>query len=306
MAQVYRGTDTVLNRTVAIKVLGPQYAQDQGFVERFRREAQAAARLNHPNVVSVYDTGSDGPVHYIVMEYVAGKTLAEVLATEDHLLPERAAEIAAQVAGALSFAHAAGTAPRDVKPGNIMIPPAGEVKVMDFGIARAASTEPLTQTATVLGTASYLSPEQAQGEPVDARSDIYSLGVVLYEALTGRPPFQADSPVAVAYKHVREAPTHPSEVVPGIPDDLEAVVLKAMAKNPANRYSTAEEMREDLERFLGGRPVLAAPVLTGEPAPEDVDATEGVARADEPTLLGAPIGEGSRSRWLIGVGVGIA
>ena len=163
MAQVYRGTDTVLNRTVAIKVLGPQYAQDAGFVERFRREAQAAARLNHPNVVSVYDTGSDGPVHYIVMEYVAGKTLAEVLAEGDHLQPERAAEIAAQVASALSFAHAAGIVHRDVKPGNIMITPSGEVKVMDFGIARAASAEPLTQTATVLGTASYLSPEQAQG-----------------------------------------------------------------------------------------------------------------------------------------------
>ena len=302
MAQVYRGTDTVLNRTVAIKVLGPQYAQDSGFVERFRREAQAAARLNHPNVVSVYDTGSDGPVHYIVMEYVAGKTLAQVLAEGDHLQPERAAEIAAQVAGALSFAHAAGIVHRDVKPGNIMITPQGEVKVMDFGIARAVSAEPLTQTATVLGTASYLSPEQAQGGAVDARSDIYSLGIVLYEMLTGGPPFVADSAVAVAFKHVSEAPVHPSEVRPGIPADLEAIVLKAMAKNPANRYASADEMREDLERFMAGRPVLATPVLDDQ-APTVVSARS----EPEPTVaVGAVAGPGTgRSRWVVGVATGL-
>ncbi len=313
MAQVYRGTDTVLNRTVAVKVLGPQYAQDAGFVERFRREAQAAARLNHPNVVSVFDTGSDGPVHYIVMEYVAGRTLADVLKTEGHLMPERAAEIAAQVASALSFAHAAGIVHRDVKPGNIMITPQGEVKVMDFGIARAASTEPLTQTATVLGTASYLSPEQAEGRPVDARSDIYSLGIVLYEELTGVPPFQADSPVAVAYKHVRENPVLPSQVVPGIPPDLEAVVLKAMAKNPANRYASAAEMREDLERFLSGRPVEAAPVLLGDGAtgpmePTAVEsATAAAALTAQPTTVasGDEPPSGGRSRWLIGLAAGL-
>src|SRR4051812_44313564 len=311
MAQVYRGTDTVLNRTVAIKVLGPQYAQDEGFVERFRREAQAAARLNHPNVVSVFDTGSDGPVHYIVMEYVAGRTLAEGVKAEGHLMPERAAEIAAQVATALSFAHAAGIVHRDVKPGNIMITPGGEVKVMDFGIARAASAEPLTQTATVLGTASYLSPEQAQGEPVDARSDIYSLGIVLYEMLTGGPPFVADSAVAVAFKHVRETPTRPSVVVPGIPADLEAIVLKAIAKNPANRYASAEEMREDLGRFLEGRPVEATPVLVGGEATDVApggatmvaEPTAAIAAADAPSV-DAPSAPG-RSRWLIGVGVGI-
>jgi serine/threonine-protein kinase len=302
MAQVYRGTDTVLNRTVAIKVLGPQYASDQGFVERFRREAQAAARLNHPNVVSVYDTGSDGPVHYIVMEYVAGKTLAQILHEGDHLQPERAAEIAAQVAGALSFAHAAGIVHRDVKPGNIMITPTGEVKVMDFGIARAASAEPLTQTATVLGTASYLSPEQAQGGAVDARSDIYSLGVVLYEMLTGNPPFVADSAVAVAFKHVSEAPVHPSEVRPGIPADLEAVVLKAIAKNPANRYASAEEMREDLERFMAGRPGLATPVLDDH-APTVVSHRS----VPEPAApVGAVAGRGpGRSRWVAGVASGV-
>jgi len=313
MAQVYRGTDTVLNRTVAIKVLGPQYAQDEGFVERFRREAQAAARLNHPNVVSVFDTGSDGPVHYIVMEYVAGRTLAEVLKAEGHLMPERAAEIAAQVATALSFAHAAGIVHRDVKPGNIMITPSGEVKVMDFGIARAASSEPLTQTATVLGTASYLSPEQAQGGAVDARSDIYSLGVVLYESLTGAPPFQADSPVAVAYKHVQEQPVPPSQVVPGIPPDIEAIVLKAMAKNPANRYATAAEMSEDLERFLSGRPVLATPVLDEAPlaatSAAAADATLVAGAVGEPTETAGGTGELSRpvgpSRWLVGLGAGL-
>jgi serine/threonine protein kinase len=264
MAQVYRGTDTVLGRTVAIKVLGPQYTRDEAFVTRFRREAQAAARLNHPGVVSVYDTGSDQGVHYIVMEYVAGRTLAEILHQEGRLLPERAAEVAAQVAGALSFAHAAHLVHRDVKPANIMLTPGGEVKVMDFGIARALSTDSLTQTATVLGTASYLSPEQAQGAAVDPRSDVYSLGVVLYEMLTGQAPFAGDSPVAVAYKHVREDPVLPTALVPEVGGDLEAVVMKAMAKNPANRYASAEEMKEDLERVLHGEPVAATPVLAPE------------------------------------------
>ena len=263
MAQVYEGTDTVLGRTVAIKVLAPQYASDDAFVARFRREAQAVAQLNHPGVVSVYDTGSDDGVHYIVMEYVSGRTLADILEKEGRLQPERAAEIAAQIAQALSFAHAAGIIHRDVKPANIMLSSQGSVKVMDFGIARALSTQTLTQTATVLGTASYLSPEQAQGEAVDARSDIYSLGVVLYEMLTGRPPFTGDTPVAVAYKHVRETPPVPSDIVPEVSPELDAVVMKAMAKNPANRYASASEMAEDLERVSRGEPVLATPILPG-------------------------------------------
>jgi serine/threonine-protein kinase len=263
MAQVYEGTDTVLGRTVAIKVLAPQYARDEAFVARFRREAQAAASLNHPGVVSVYDTGSDDGVHYIVMEYVAGRTLAQVLEQEGRLQPERAAEVARSVAQALSFAHSAGIIHRDVKPANIMLSSHGGVKVMDFGIARALSSQTLTQTATVLGTASYLSPEQAQGDAVDARSDIYSLGVVLYEMLTGQPPFSGDTPVAVAYKHVREDPPLPSSLASEVPQELEAIVMKAMAKNPANRYSSAQEMAEDLDRFLRGEPVVATPLLPG-------------------------------------------
>src|SRR5204863_3181074 len=211
MAEVYLGTDRVLGRQVAVKVLGPQFARDATFVARFRREAQAAAALNHPNVVSVYDTGSDDGTHFIVMEYVRGKTLSDVIREDAPLLPERAAEIAQGVAQALAFAHKGGIIHRDVKPGNIMLTPTGDVKVMDFGIARATSSESLTQTATVLGTATYFSPEQAQGEPVDARSDVYSLGIVLYEMLTGRPPFNGDSAVTVAYKHVREQPVLPSK-----------------------------------------------------------------------------------------------
>jgi serine/threonine-protein kinase len=261
MAKVFRGQDRVLDRTVAVKVLSPQFAGDDQFVARFRREAQAAAGLNHGNIVSVFDTGSQGDIHYIVMEYVQGKTLRDIIRNEGPLMPERAAEIAHAVARALAVAHQAGLVHRDIKPGNIMLTPTGEVKVMDFGIARSATGDTLTQTAAVLGTASYLSPEQAQGEQVDARSDIYSLGCVLYEMLTGNPPFTGDSPVAIAYKHVRDDPVPPSRVNGDIPGDLEAVVMKSMAKNPANRYQTAAEMEQDLERALQGLPTMATPVL---------------------------------------------
>jgi len=278
MATVFRGVDTVLGRPVAVKVLAPRYAKDATFVARFRREAQSAAAMNHPNVVNVYDTGSDRGVHYIVMELVEGRTLREVIREEGPLLPERAAEIAAAVCQALAFAHERGIVHRDVKPGNIMLTPTGEVKVMDFGIARATSGEALTQTATVLGTASYISPEQAQGESVDARSDIYSLGVVLYEMLTRQVPFSGDNPVAIAYKHVQEEAIRPSRLNADVPQPLESIVLKALAKNPANRYQSAAEMLADLQRFLAGQSVQATPLLPPEP-------TEVIAREARETLV---------------------
>ena len=265
MARVFRGQDEVLGRTVAVKVLAPEFARDGQFVQRFRREAQSAAALNHPNVVSVFDTGSDGPVHYIVMEFVEGRTLRDVLAADGRLHPRRAAEIAESMCRALATAHKQGLVHRDVKPGNVMLTPSGEVKVMDFGIARVTTGEALTQTATVLGTASYFSPEQAKGEPVDARSDVYSAGCVLYEMLTGQPPFSGDSPVSIAYKHVREDPQLPSQLNRDVSSGLDAVVMKAMAKNPVNRYQTATEMAEDLHRTQQGVEVLATPILPGQP-----------------------------------------
>src|SRR6266536_2597716 len=277
MAEVYLGTDRVLGRKVAVKVLEPQYARDASFVARFRREAQSAASLNHPNVVNVFDTGSDDGTHFIVMEYVQGKTLSQVI-KDAPLLPERAVEIAQSVAEALAFAHQNGIVHRAVKPGNIMLTPSGDVKVMDFGIARATTSDSLTQTATVLGTATYFSPEQAQGEPVDARSDVYSLGCVLYEMLTAQPPFSADTAVAVAYKHVREDPVPPSSLNRDVPAGLDAIVMKCLAKNPDNRFQSAEELRQDLARFLAGRPVMATPILPLAP-------TEVVERAARPTSV---------------------
>jgi beta-lactam-binding protein with PASTA domain/predicted Ser/Thr protein kinase len=262
MAKVFLGTDTVLGRTVAVKVLAPQFADDDGFVMRFRREAQAAASIGHPHIVSVFDTGSDDGVHFIVMEYVEGRTLAEILAGGGRILPDRAIDIAMDVCRALEAAHAQGVIHRDIKPGNIMLDPRGDVKVTDFGIARVTTTaDTVAQTAAILGTASYLSPEQAQGQPVDGRSDIYSLGCVLYEMVTGRPPFLGDSPVAVASKQVLEQPTPASRLNPDVTADLDAVILRALAKNPANRYQSAEEMRADLERAKRGLPVDATPLL---------------------------------------------
>ena len=262
MAKVFLGTDTVLGRTVAVKVLAPQFADDEGFVMRFRREAQAAASIGHPHIVSVFDTGSDDGVHFIVMEYVEGRTLAEILAGGGRILPDRAIDIAMDVCRALEAAHAQGVIHRDIKPGNIMLNPRGEVKVTDFGIARVTTTaDTVAQTAAILGTASYLSPEQAQGQPVDGRSDIYSLGCVLYEMVTGRPPFLGDSPVAVASKQVLEQPTPPSRLNPDVTADLDAVILRALAKNPENRYQSAEEMHADLERAKRGLPVQATPLL---------------------------------------------
>ncbi|HEX2068719.1 MAG TPA: Stk1 family PASTA domain-containing Ser/Thr kinase, partial [Actinomycetota bacterium] len=264
MAEVYLGTDRVLGRQVAVKILSGHFADDESFVARFRREAQSAAALNHPNVVSVFDTGSDDGTHFIVMEYVQGRTLADVIKDDAPLLPERAVEITESAAAALGFAHREGLVHRDVKPGNIMLTPTGDVKVMDFGIARAISSDSLTQTATVLGTATYFSPEQAQGASVDARSDIYSLGCVLYELVTGHPPFAADSPVTVAYKHVKEDPVPPSRLNADVPASLDAIVLKCLAKNPQNRYQSAAELEQDLERFRTGATVQATPIMPVE------------------------------------------
>ncbi|MGH3788496.1 MAG: Stk1 family PASTA domain-containing Ser/Thr kinase [Pseudonocardiaceae bacterium] len=267
MSEVHRGRDVRLGRDVAVKVLRADLARDPQFQHRFRREAQNAAALNHPAIVAVYDTGetvSDyGPLPYIVMEFVDGRTLRDIVKTEGPMGEQRAMETMADVCAALDFSHRNGIIHRDVKPANIMINNAGAVKVMDFGIARALSDgQGVTQTAAVIGTAQYLSPEQARGEMVDARSDVYAAGCVLYELTTGDPPFTGDSPVAVAYQHVREDPTPPSRQNPDVSPAVDAVVLKAMSKNPANRYQSAAEMRSDLIRVLSGQRQLAPVIMT--------------------------------------------
>lgn len=264
MAEVFLARDSALDRPVAVKVLFPEFATDPSFVERFRREAQSAANLTHPNIVGVYDWGAESGTYYIVMEYVDGQSLAEILRATGPLHPRRAAEIAFDVAGALGVAHQRGVVHRDVKPGNVLISSSGIPKVADFGIARALSSvsEELTQTGSVMGTATYFSPEQAQGFAVDARSDLYSLGVVLFEILCGRPPFVGDSPVAIAYKHVQERVQPPSELISGMPPGLEAVILRLLAKNPDDRYRSAEDLRADLRRWLDGGVTLAEQALS--------------------------------------------
>ncbi|CAN5157512.1 Stk1 family PASTA domain-containing Ser/Thr kinase [soil metagenome] len=274
MADVRVGRDLRLGRTVAVKLLRADLASDPTFHERFRREAQAAASLNHPSIVAVYDTGEspgvDGQaVPYIVMEYVEGQTLRDVLRDGRKILPERALDVTADILSALGYSHRAGIVHRDIKPANVMLSQEGKVKVMDFGIARAIadSSTAMTQTAAVIGTAQYLSPEQARGETVDARSDIYSTGCVLYELLTGRPPFVGDSPVSVAYQHVREEARPPSQLNPDVSASVDAVVAKALAKRTEDRYQSAEEMRKDIQRVVAGHhidaPTVAAPVAPG-------------------------------------------
>jgi serine/threonine-protein kinase len=255
MADVYLARDELLDREVALKVLFPEFANDPNFVERFRREAQAAANLNHPNIVGIYDWGQERGTYYIVMEHVAGRSMSDVLRSTGPLQPDRAAEIAADVASALSTAHQAGLVHRDVKLGNILVSDGGDVKVADFGIATAlagGTDAGLTQHGSVMGTATYFSPEQAQGKQVDGRSDLYSLGVVLYEMLAGTPPFQAETPVAVAYKHVQEKPDTLIERGVPVAKSLNAITMKLLAKNPANRYPTADDLRSDLRRYLAG------------------------------------------------------
>ena len=281
MAEVYEGTDRRLNRRVAIKVLRPDLTRDPMFQERFRREAQSAAGLNHPNIVAIYDTGEDlvgdgatqVNIPYIVMEYVDGVTLRHMLNNGPRILPERALEVVAGVLAALDYAHRHGIVHRDIKPANIMINAHGDAKVMDFGIARAMSDAATSVTATsaVMGTAQYLSPEQARGESVDARSDLYSTGCVLYELLTSTPPFNGESPVSIAYQHVNEVPKLPSSVDPSIPTTLDSITMTALTKSPANRYQTAAEMRFDIERAIAGLPISTRP--DSSPVATDLGAT---------------------------------
>ena len=270
MSEVHHGHDVRLGREVAVKVLRADLARDPQFQERFRREAQNAAALNHPAIVAVYDTGETqseyGPLPYIVMEFVEGRTLRDIVKTEGPMSAKRAMEVMADVCAALDFSHRHGIVHRDVKPANVMITRNGAVKVMDFGIARAVhdGQSAMTQTAAVIGTAQYLSPEQARGEAVDARSDVYAAGCVLYELITGEPPFTGDSPVAVAYQHVREDPEPPSARNSSVTSELDAVVLKALAKGPANRYQSSAEMRSDLVRALSGQRTSAPMVMSAD------------------------------------------
>lgn len=284
MAEVYKAVDEVLGRTVAVKVLHPRYASEPNFVARFRQEAQAAANLSHPSIVNIYDWGRDDDTYYIVMEYVNGTDLKSLVEHNGALDPIKVAEYGIQVCSALAVAHGYDVIHRDIKPHNIVITPDGTVKVMDFGIARAGNTT-MTQTGSVLGTAQYISPEQAQGRALGPASDLYSLGVTLYELATGRLPFDADTPVAVALKQVNEQPVPPRQIRPSIPASLEAVIMKAMRKNPAERYQSATEMRDDLKRVVNG-----ASVVVSEP-PAYADQTSvmpAVERAERQRIATAP------------------
>lgn len=307
MAQVYLARDRSLDRPVAIKELVPEFATDPSFVERFRREAQAAANLAHPNIVGVYDWGTQDGTYFIVMEYIDGPSLSQVIRRDGPLHPRRAAELAGEVAGALGFAHSRGVVHRDVKPGNVLLTGSGQSKVTDFGIARALSSpdEDLTQAGSVMGTATYFSPEQAQGQPVDPRSDLYSLGVVLYEMVTGRAPFTGDTPLAIAYKHVQDQPAAPNTVIGDLPQGLNAIIMKLLCKRPDDRYASAEELRMDLRRFLHGettnaeRALGAATGLTSA-----ATGTTAAATAVQPAVGGYPIEEPeeegrSRTGWFL-------
>lgn len=308
MAEVRKGTDTRLGRTVAVKRLRTDLASDATFQARFRREAQSSASLNHPAIVAVYDTGEEPAADgsgvaqpYIVMEHVAGRTLRDILREGRKILPERALEITSGVLSALDYSHRAGIIHRDIKPGNVMLTPSGDVKVMDFGIARAISdaSSTMTQTAAVVGTAQYLSPEQARGETVDSRSDVYSAGCLLYELLTGRPPFVGDSPVAVAYQHVREPASPPSDHDTDLPPEVDAIVMKALAKRVEDRYQSAAAMRSDIERYLAGRPVHA--VIPPAPPTSVIPAAD-----PEATAVRSPLDDDHRERSRAGIWVLLA
>jgi eukaryotic-like serine/threonine-protein kinase len=288
MAEVYLARDLRLDRPVALKVLSAELSRDPAFVERFRREAQAAANLSHPNIVAVYDWGQEGGTYFIVMEFVDGRSLRDMIRAESPIAPMAAADIAAEIAAALAFANRNGVVHRDVKPGNVLITPAGQVQVTDFGIARSGTSESLTQTGAVMGTATYFSPEQAQGLPVDGRSDVYALGVVLYEMVTGVPPFSGDTPVSVAYKHVREDVIPPSRRVPGVPRALEQIILGAMAKDPERRYQSADELRADLLRFRRDRPIAGTPLTAMVTAITGTTGAASAATVATPAFATAP------------------
>src|SRR5918911_4356196 len=253
MAKVFLAHDKLLNRDVALKVLRDQYAENEEFVERFRREARSAATLNHPDIVPVYDWGcSEDGTYYMVMEFVSGGTLKDRIASEGPLDTVTAAELGSQVAEALAFAHERGVIHRDVKSQNILLTASGDAKVADFGIARAAAATAISRTGLILGTISYMSPEQAMGEPTGPASDLYSLGVVLYEMLTGELPFEAEGPLATAMKHVTEQPLPPRKRNPSVPEGMDALVMELLAKKPENRYGSAAELVGDLRRARGG------------------------------------------------------
>jgi serine/threonine-protein kinase len=312
MAEVFEGRDLRLGRRVAVKLLRTDLARDPSFQARFRREAQSSAALNHPNVVATYDTGEtdlDGvPVPFIVMEFVDGTTLRDMLKAGHRFLPDRALEIEDGVLAALDYSHRHGIIHRDIKPGNVMLSRTGQVKVMDFGIARAVadSAATMTQTSAILGTAQYLSPEQAKGEVVDARSDLYSAGCLLYELLTNRPPFLGDSPVSVAYQHVRESAAPPSQLNADVPPAADTIVMRALQKRPEDRYQTAALMRADVERARSGGSVAAvAPAATAAAAGAAADSTQVIPAVSAGAGPVPPQPARSRAGWYAVLGLAV-
>jgi serine/threonine-protein kinase len=289
MAEVHLAHDILLDRDVALKILFPEHAVDPNFVERFRREAQAVAGLNHPNIVSVYDWGQTGNTYFMAMEYVEGRTLADLIRRHGKIEARNAAGAAMSIAEALAYAHRNNVVHRDIKPANILIGSNGAVKVVDFGIARALDAgheEGLTQDGAVMGTATYFSPEQAKGEGLDLRSDLYSLGIVLYEMLSGEPPFSGDSALATAYKQVNENPRPLAQLVPGLSIELNTIVAKCMTKNANRRYESAEKLRDDLRRYIDGKPTVAGDEYRAVRNQAPLMA----AGEDEATTVMAPIG----------------
>lgn len=279
MAEVYEAMDRLLARRVAVKVVRDALVADGRLLARFRREARAAASLSHPNIVAVHDTGMEGDLPFLVMELVPGRSLAEISWDQAPLPPHRAATIAEQIAAALAYAHARGIVHRDVSPGNVMVTPGGDVKVLDFGIARVLSWTPVTGSPTRHGTAAYLSPEQARGGEADERSDVYALGAVLYEMLTGRPPFEGDGAVGIAYRHLHEEPVSPRALVDGIPPALDRAVMRCLAKDPDARYQRARDLRADLARIRAGAAGSTEPPAGSRPGHEADRSEDSTSRA---------------------------